>query len=149
MLHIYPLGHSHACRSEVLECKNESYQGRTYGTTVVDNCLMVDTPSTPVGTYCPMDRTYTSAALVGQRNLKKRLLQDERVVTITRAPRLTSNRHASLLPESYAKSLVYSFGLRGDDHGEAMGVLNESRAAASIGSSSSSNPMLSSFFSVV
>lgn len=39
MLHTYPLGHSHAFRSEALECKNESYQGRTYGTTSGDYSL--------------------------------------------------------------------------------------------------------------
>lgn len=62
---------------------------------------------------------------------------------------LTGNRHASVLYESYAKSFVYSFGLIGEDHGEAMGVLNESRDAARIGSSLSSSPMPSSFLLVV
>lgn len=69
MFHTYPFGHSHAFRSEALKCKNEPYQGRTYGTTSVDYCLIVATSSAAVGTYCPMDRTYTSATLDGQRNL--------------------------------------------------------------------------------
>ena len=69
MLHTNPFGHSHAFRSEALKCKNEPYQGRTYGTTWVDYCLMVAPSSAAVGTYCPVDRTYTPAALAEQWNL--------------------------------------------------------------------------------
>jgi hypothetical protein len=54
-----------------------------------------------------------------------------------------------VLPEGYANSLTYSFGLRGEDHGVEVGLLNDSIDAANIGSSSSSSPILSSFLLVV
>ena len=59
--------------------------------------------------------------------------------------KLTSNRHTSARPDSYANSWECSFGLSGDDHGEATGSSNDPRVAARIGSSPSSRPMLSSF----
>lgn len=148
MLHTYPLGHSHAFRSEALECKNEPYQGRAYSTTSVtcfNSCLAqhvkryVLSGGQNVHT-CRTRRTTESQAKV---NLKRKSRDHYPCAG------LTSNRHASALHEGYAKSFVYSFGLMGEDHGEAMGVLNESRDAASIGSSLSSSPIPSSFLLVV
>ena len=148
MLHTYPFGHSHAFRSEALKCKNEPYQGRTYGTTSVDYCF----------NSCYVKRS-SRHVLSGGQNVHtchtRRTTRSRVLSNVERWSRdhyscaeLTSNRHASVLPEDYAKSLTYSFGLREEDHGVAVGLSNDSIDAANIGSSSSSSPILSSFFSV-
>jgi hypothetical protein len=59
MLHTYPLGHSHAFRSETLECKNESYQRRTYGTHRLTIVYLICRKVQTAGTYRPLDEMYT------------------------------------------------------------------------------------------
>lgn len=147
MLHTYPFGHSHAFRSEALKCKNEPYQGRTYGTTWVDSyLLLLRQARQSVRTVRWTERTRLPHSPNNEISIQASLTRKSR--DHYSCAELTSNRHAIVLSEGHANSLTYSFGLRGEDHGVAVGLSNDSIDAANTGSSSSSSPILSSFFSV-
>lgn len=85
MLHTYPFGHSHAFRSEALKCKNEPYQGRTYGTTWVDSYLLLLRSSSDSRHVLSGGQNVHACRARRTMKSQSRLAQRGGVVTITRA----------------------------------------------------------------
>lgn len=144
MLRTYPLEPSH-CVPQVSfsRARTNHVTDAPEGAHRLPIWLIVATPSPLVGTYCPLDRMHTPNVFAGHKSQTA----SAEIASLSALCLLSAAISASALP--YSKSFIYSFGFKGEDHGEAMGLSNDPRAAARIGSSSSSNPIPSSFLLVV
>ena len=113
-----------ACRSETFECKNESCPGRTMcdiGWLLFSSCR-VQRDSRYV-----LSGGQNAYACHTRRAIKYQLatcyMAKEPWPLLVR--KLTSNRHTSARPDSYANSWECSFGLSGDAHGWADEATNK------------------------